>query len=83
MEIQKDVFVSLCYITYILLARLKFRAISLSLSLSVCVCVCVYVFLFLLLLLFYLPIPLFFLFLLRSPDWRVESVVQNTLALVL
>ena len=81
MEIQKDVFVSLCYITYILLARLKFRALCLSLSLSLCVCV--YVFLFLLLLLFYLPIPLFFLFFLRSRDWRVESVVQNALALVL
>ena len=81
MEIQKDVFVSLCYITYILLARLMFRAISLSLSLSLSVCV--YVFLFLLLLLFYLPIPLFFLFFLRSRDWRVESVVQNALALVL
>lgn len=79
MEIQKDVFVSLCYITYILLARLKFRALCLSLSLSLCV----YVFLFLLLLLFYLPIPLFFLFFLRSRDWRVESVVQNALALVL
>ena len=81
MEIQKDVFVSLCYITYILLARLKFRALCLSLSLSLCVCV--YVFLFLLLLLFYLPIPLFFLFFLRSRDWRVESVVQNAFALVL
>ena len=81
MEIQKDVFVSLCYITYILLARLKFRALCLYLSLSISVCV--YVFLFLLLLLFYLPIPLFFLFFLRSRDWRVESVVQNALALVL
>jgi len=81
MEIQKDVFVSLCYITYILLARLKFRALSLSFSLSLSLCV--YVFLFLLLLLFYLPIPLFFLFFLRSRDWRVESVVQNALALVL
>ena len=81
MEIQKDVFVSLCYITYILLARLKFRALCLSLSLSLSVCV--YVFLFLLMLLFYLPIPLFFLFFLRSRDWRVESVVQNALALVL
>ena len=81
MEIQKDVFVSLCYITYILLARLKFRALCLSLSLFLSLCV--YVFLFLLLLLFYLPIPLFFLFFLRSRDWRVESVVQNTLALEL
>ena len=81
MVIQKHVFVSLCYITYILLARLKFRALCLSLSLSLSVCV--YVFLFLLLLLFYLPIPLFFLFFLRSRDWRVESVVQNALALVL
>ena len=79
MEIQKDVFVSLCYITYITRATKVSRAMSLFLFLSLCV----YVFLFLLLLLFYLPIPLFFLFLLRSPDWRVESVVQNTLALVL
>ena len=79
MEIQKDVFVSLCYITYIILATKVSRYVSLfSLSLSLCV----YVFLFLLLL-FYLPIPLFFLFFLRSRDWLVESVVQNALALVL
>lgn len=67
------------YYVYITRATKVSRAMSLFLFLSLCV----YVFLFLLLLLFYLPIPLFFLFFLRSRDWRVESVVQNALALVL